>query len=161
VKDKKLETFLKTLMLPKEELEGNSICPYLERYASHVKYAHVNSIDEIIQNNPIIVEDMQKEQGSTFIYVLGWEITENSHALEQIINLKKSEEERFYDKDIEILFMMKDDMTIPPLKILKKYAYTENSLLILQRKSTLKKSRNELSKNTNYYNYWGKRGANK
>jgi hypothetical protein len=156
MKDHNLENFLKTLMLPNKKISESAICPYLEKYASHVKYSHVNSIDKIIENNPIIVEDMQNEEGATFIYVLEWEISENNHTLEQITNLKKLEEEKYKDKDIEILFMLKDDMSDPPLKILKKYAYTENSLLILQRKSTLRKARNELAKKTNYYDYWGK-----
>lgn len=154
--DKNLEHFLKTLMEPRSELSGSAICPYLKKYSASVKYAHVNSIDQIINYSPIIVEYMQDDEGSTFIFVLEWDISYGDKTYDDILNLKASEEEKYKDKDIEILFMLKDDNTTPPLKILKKYAYTNNSLFILQRKSTLKKARNELVKNTNYYDYWGK-----
>ena len=154
--DKNLETFLQSLMIPRTEISGNAICPYLEKYSSQVKYARVKSIDEIVKNNPIIVEDMQSDEGSVFIYIVEWNIEYGDSSYNDIVNLKKLEEEKYKDKDIEILFMMKDDNTSPPLEVLKKYAYTENSLFILQRKSTLRKARNELAKKTNYYAHWGK-----
>ena len=57
--------------------------------------------------------------------------------------------------------MVKDDDTIPPLRVLKNYSYKHDTLFILQRKTTLKDARNKLAKNTNYYDYWSKGSCHK
>jgi hypothetical protein len=152
MKDKNLENFLEELMQPRLELSGHSICPYLKMYSKSVKYSTVDNIDSIIENNPYVVDDMQSDKGSTFIYIIKEDVT-----YDQIVSLWRSEQSKYACNDIEILFMLKDDKSVPPLKILKNYSYKHNTLFILQRKSTLTEARNDLVKNTNYYNYWSRK----
>lgn len=151
-RDTKLEIFLNKLTDPRSELSGNSICPYLKKYSSSVRYAHVNDLNQIIDCNNSIVEDMQNDPGSAFIYIIKKDVT-----YEEIVQLYVNEQKKYKTKDIEFLFLLKDDKTIPPLKILGNYSYPYNTLFILQRHSTLKNARNELAKNTNYYDFWSRK----
>ena len=149
--DKNLESFIKELMQPREEISGHAICPHLKTYSEHIQYAQVNTIQDVIDNNPYIITKMDNE-GSSFIYIIKEEVT-----YKQILNLWRGEQKKYKDDDIEFLFMLKDDKTVPPLKVLKNYSYKHDTLFILQRNSTLKKARNELAKNTNYYDYWSRK----
>jgi|TARA_B110000977_G_C10885897_1_gene419385 hypothetical protein len=149
--DKNLEDFIKLLMEPRPELSSLPICPYLKTYQEYIKYAEVESISDIIDNNPYIISNMNNV-GSVFIYIIKQNIT-----YDEIVNLWKGEQEKYNNDDIEFLFMVKDDDTIPPLRVLKNYSYKHDTLFILQRKTTLKDARNKLAKNTNYYDYWSRK----
>ena len=149
--DKNLEDFIKLLMEPRSELSSLAICPYLKTYQEYIKYAEVESISDIIDNNPYIISNMDNE-GSVFIYIIKQNIT-----YDEIVNLWRGEQEKYNNDDIEFLFMVKDDDTIPPLKVLKNYSYKHDTLFILQRKTTLKNARNNLAKTTNYYDYWSRK----
>ena len=149
--DKNLEDYIQKLMEPRKELSGHAICPHLKTYSNYINYAQVESIDDIIENNPYIISNMNNE-GSVFIYVIKQDVT-----YDEIINLWKLEQQKYENDDIECLFILKDDKSIPPLKSLKDYSYKHNTLFILQRKSTLKKARKELASTTNYYDYWSRK----
>ena len=149
--DKNLENFIKELMKPREEISGHAICPHLNTYSKHIQYAQVESIQDVVENNPYIISTMN-HKGSSFIYIIKQDVSYN-----EIVSLWKTEQDKYKDNDIEFLFMLKDDVSIPPLKILKNYSYKHDTLFILQRKSTLKEARKELVTNTNYYDYWSRK----
>jgi len=149
--DKNLEDFIKELMKPREEISSHAICPHLEIYSKYIQYAQVETINDVIENNPYIISKME-HKGSSFIYIIKQDVT-----YDEIINLWKSEQKKYKDDDIEFLFMLKDDKSIPPLKILKNYSYKHDTLFILQRKSTLIEARKQLVTETNYYDYWSRK----
>ena len=67
--DKNLENFIKELMQPREEISGHAICPHLKTYSEYIQYAQVNTIQDVIDNNPYIITKMDNE-GSSFIYII-------------------------------------------------------------------------------------------
>ena len=152
MQDRNLHDFIKHLTQDRDELSGLPICPFLAEYITKVRYAHVDNIQAIIENNSYIIEEMQADEGACFIYIIDCDIS-----YENILNLCKSEQEKYDHKDIEMLFLLKNDKSIPPLKVLENYSYKHNTLFILQRKTTLQKARNILARNTNYYSYWSRK----
>ena len=149
--EKNLKNYLDHIIAPQPKLDGLAICPYLKKYLKSVKWGYADDEQTIVINNILIVEEMQKDKGSTFIWICKWDIDYG-----ELHNLRQRQQQLYKDKDIEFLYIGKGqgkDKT--PLKELD-YSYKHDSLLILQRRSTLLAARKELKKTTNYYTHWQK-----
>ena len=94
---------------------------------------------------------MQNDLGSTFVWIIKWDINYN-----ELHNLRQRQQGLYEKQDIEFLYVGKGqgkDKT--PLKGIK-YSYEHDSLLVMQRRSTLLNARKELAKTTKYYDLWQK-----
>ena len=149
--EKNLKNYLDHIITPQPKLDGLAICPYLKKYLKSVKWGYADDEQTIVINNILIVEEMQKDKGSTFIWICKWDINYN-----ELHNLRQRQQKLYKDKDIEFLYIGKGQgRDKAPLKELD-YSYEHDSLLILQRRSTLLAARKELKKTTNYYTHWQK-----
>ena len=145
--DKDLESYFDKITEPKTELSGHAICPYLKKYLKSVKYGYAYDEQTIVLNNCIIVEQMQNDKGSTFVWIIKWDID-----YDELHWLRQRQQKLYLDKDIEFLYIGKGQKN-PPLQGVE-YSYKTDSLLVLQRRSTLLEARKELAKTTNYYDFW-------
>ena len=149
--DKNLKEYFDTIMRPIPELDGLSICPYLKKYLKLLKWNYAKDEQTIVLNNMFIVEEMQKDKGSTFVWILKWDID-----YDDLHYFRQRQQKLYEDKDIEFLYIGRGQgKNKAPLKGLN-YSYEHDSLLVLQRKSTLLAARKELGKTTNYYTHWQK-----
>tara|TARA_A100001201_G_scaffold124451_1_gene108505 strand:- start:170 stop:634 length:465 start_codon:yes stop_codon:yes gene_type:complete len=149
--EKNLKNYLDHIIAPQPKLDGLAICPYLKKYLKSVKWGYADDEQTIVINNILIVEEMQKDKGSTFIWICKWDIDYG-----ELHNLRQRQQQLYKDKDIEFLYIGKGqgkDKT--PLKGIK-YSYDHDSLLVMQRRSTLLNARKELAKTTKYYDLWQK-----
>jgi len=149
--DKNLKNYLDLLMKPNDELNGLSICPYLKKYLKSVRWSYADDEQSIVFNNIFIVKEMQNDLGSTFIWIIKWDID-----YDELHYLRQRQQKLYEKEDIEFLYVGKGqgkDKT--PLKGIK-YSYDHDSLLVMQRRSTLLNARKELVKTTKYYDLWQK-----
>ena len=149
--DKNLKNYLDLLMKPNDELNGLSICPYLKKYLKSVRWSYADDEQSIVFNNIFIVKEMQNDLGSTFIWIIKWDID-----YDELHYLRQRQQKLYEKEDIEFLYVGKGqgkDKT--PLKGIK-YSYDHDSLLVMQRRSTLLNARKELAKTTKYYDLWQK-----
>ena len=150
--DKNLKNYLDLITKPQDDLNGLSICPYLKKYLKSVRWSYADDEQTIVINNINIVKEMQNDLGSTFVWIIKWDID-----YDELHYLRQRQQGLYEKQDIEFLYIGKgqgkDDKQ--PLKGIN-YVYEHDSLLVMQRRSTLLNARKELVKTTKYYDLWQK-----
>jgi len=129
----------RVLTKPHKKLKGHAICPYVERYLKQIQVVktrdYSRSVAQAVQLlNPLGLEAVvlygkQMSYDRLSRYVDDW--------------CKK-----YAHLDVEILWMHPDTED-PPLPL--QYNYPHSPVIIIQKRSTLEKAREELKNSTDYY----------
>ena len=139
-----IREYLLTLATPREELQGHAICPYIDQYIDHITTSTHQSRDTVLAHVPTVIQS--HTPAHVFECDFAWDWFDMESTMDMLHHLYKQD-------DTEFLFMHPDSEDAP--LAIGDYNY-HIPLIILQQRSVLKRARNELAKNTNYYHTFNK-----
>lgn len=136
----KLQNWIKSLTKPQKKLDGLPICPFLARYEKSIHLARNVNPEQLTRHFADVKDIFRLEACVVYGFWMSWDCMEHmvaklNHDLEP--------------KDICCFMMHPDgDESVLPVE----YPF-DIPLLIIQKISTLKKAKEQLSK-TNYYKHY-------
>ena len=137
---KKLEKWLETLTVPRKELDGLPICPYLKNYSHRIHLAKNENPEKLARHFADVKDIFRFEACVVYGFWMSWDRMEKIVA--QLNRDLKS-------KDVCCFMMHPDgDESVLPVE----YPF-DIPLLIVQKISTLEKAKKQLSK-TKYYKHY-------
>ena len=143
VKTYTIEQWIKDVLIkPRSKLGGNAICPFLKQHLRQIQIVKTKDFSKAVAQSVDLMGPLGLE--AVILYGKKWDYDKLMSRVEQWNST-------YVARDIEILAMHPDTVD-PPLPY--EYNYPEWPLVIVQKRSTLHKARNELAKNTNYYNIY-------
>ena len=140
---KQIRKFVKHYITkPQKKIGGMAICPFAKQYEHDIQvivvedYAkHVDVVCQLI--HPLHVEAV----------VIGGPMQDYDDMTKMVERFNK----KYNKRDVEIL-LMHPDTEEPPLPL--NYNFKYSPLIIVQKRSTLKKARETLKKSGKYYKYY-------
>ena len=134
--------YLNFIARPKKKLKGHAICPFIEQYRDKIQIVETDDYNQKVAQSvelmaplgleAVVLHGKQMDYDRLERYVTKWN-------------------RQYRTRDIEILFQHPDTED-PPIDYY--YEYVHSPIVIIQRRSTLLKARQELAKNTDYYSIY-------
>ena len=129
----------RVLTKPQKKLDGQPICPFVERYLRQIQVVKTRDYSRSVAQ----AVQLMRPLGLEAVVLYGKQMS-----YERLSKYVDTWCKQFENYDVEILWMHPDTEDSPlPLQ----YNYPHSPVVIIQKRSTLLKAREELKNNTNYY----------
>jgi len=132
----------RTLGIPRKQLGGLAVCPYVRRYRQQIAVIKTNNPENAVANFASLKQSLNLE--AVVVYGFTQSRRKNQNMIAKL-------NQKHCDQDVHCLFL-DHKLDQPPLPV--DYLWTKCDLLIAQKSSTLQHAQNLLLQNTDYYTYY-------